>query len=129
MLNNEILAIGTYFINEETGTEESRRFTFEFSRKKFDEDCYRDFWSKHEDKLKVFEQEKVKTTIADFASYLDELDKKYDDLVIISDNPQFDIGFINYYFNKYLNRKPMSYKNNGTDYRLIVDQVIIISLF
>jgi hypothetical protein len=118
---NEIIAIGTCYINSENESIiEIKRFTFDYSDEKFNEQTYAEFWQHHQDKLAVFKNDK-KSTINHFADYVDTLQTNEKDLIIISDNPQFDIGFINYYYETILKRKPLCYTKNGK-YQLIVDQ-------
>jgi DNA polymerase III epsilon subunit-like protein len=79
----------------------------------YDEDTHKNFWSRHLDILEELQKEQVdaKTGMEQFIKDIDEYDSKYK-LIIISDNVSFDIGFVNYYLAKYLNRKPLSYKLN-----------------
>lgn len=85
----------------------------------FDKQCYDEFWINHLEKLKIFKnsaldpQEGIK-------QFTDTLDSFGNELIIISDNPSFDIGFINYYICKYSNRKPLNYDNHN-NYRPIYD--------
>ena len=71
------------------------------------------------------------STIADFANYVDDLDKQFDNLTILSDNPSYDISFINYVYDVELNRKPILYvatqffnsvEKHNNKYRIVIDQ-------
>ncbi len=53
-----------------------------------------------------------KDMITLFAKILDDADSKYD-LKIITDNPSYDVVYIDFYFAKYLNRHPMAYRFDG----------------
>lgn len=112
-----LIAIGTCLVT--SNTVEKRRFTFEFDVNDFEERCYREFWSKHLDTLEVLKHD-TKTTIKDFAEYVDQLDREFPSLIILTDNAAYDIGFINYYYAKSLGRKPLQYKADG-QYRVITD--------
>lgn len=119
MTRHPLVAIGVH-LRLIDGTTSKRIFRFAFDIKDFEPRCIEEFWSKNMDKL-----EKLKSlplsTIADFAAYIDELDTLYPNLIILSDNPAYDIGFINYLYDRDLNRKPLQYRANGK-YRIIVDQ-------
>jgi hypothetical protein len=117
---NEIVSIG-YCVGDTKGkVEQKGRIDFEVSTK-FEKRCYDEFWKDHMDKYKVLQHDVLDPgkAIKSFVNLIDELDSKYD-LRIISDNPSFDIMWINYYYNQYLGRRPLCYKNN-TSYRPIYD--------
>jgi hypothetical protein len=91
----------------------------------FDKDTKSNFWDKNKELLDKFllESKDTMSQISLFAHKLDEWDTKYD-LHIVSDNPVFDVAWIDYYFDKYLDRKPLSYKlnmSNRENYRSIFD--------
>lgn len=54
-----------------------------------------------------------------FAEKIDELDEEYD-VMLLSDNPSFDISEINNYYRQFLKRKPINYTKSGV-YRMPVD--------
>ena len=113
-----LVAIGICFWNN--GLKEKKLFRFEFDYSKFEPRCVEEFWSKNMDKLEKFRSLPI-SNIKEFADYVDKLDEKYPNLTILSDNPAYDIGFINYLYDTQLNRKPLQYKYDGK-YRIIVDQ-------
>ena len=119
-----LIAIGVDFRlvepSRQLGSNNKRIFRFPFDIKDFEPRCMEEFWSKNMDKLEKLKALPI-STIADFAQYVDELDAKYPDLVIMADNPTFDVGFINYLYDRDLNRKPLQYRADGK-YRIIVDQ-------
>jgi hypothetical protein len=115
-----LVAIGTCFLTP-CKRIVKKRFVLDFDKSKFEQRCTEQYWNKYPDLLKEF-TDSVKSSIKDFANYLDELDTKYPDLIILSDNPAFDINFINYYFETFLNRLPISYRLNlDNDYRVVTD--------
>jgi len=118
MTKNPLIAIGTCLLNED-GSKEKKRFTFNFKIEDFEPDCVERFWSKNMEVLNTFKNDS-KSTLQDFANYIDELDKIYPSLVIICTNPAYDIGFINHLYDKELNRLPLMNKYNGK-YRFITD--------
>lgn len=114
-----LIAIGTC-VRDVTGYKEKRIFRLPFHEALFDIDCVREFWSKHQDILDKITALPV-STIQDVANYIDSVDKAHSDLAIVSDNPAYDIGFINHYYDVQLNRKPLQYRYDGK-YRIIVDK-------
>jgi hypothetical protein len=87
----------------------------------FEERCVKEFWSKYPDVLKTIQTDAVgpHVGIRAFVDFVYDLEEQYD-LIIISDNPVFDIGFLNYYMAKYLKVRPLSYTSTGS-YRPIFD--------
>jgi DNA polymerase III alpha subunit (gram-positive type) len=95
------------------------RFTFPFSITDFEPRCKK-FWDANLDVLAELQKDKH-SSISEFAEFLDEIDALYPDLTIITDNPTFDVGFINHHFEKTLDRNPISYRlNSDNDYRCIL---------
>ena len=112
IIKNEIIAIG-YCLGDNYGNIlYKKRINIKYTQP-FDKICYKNFWSKHQDKLKILQNDAVKPdeAISEFIKDVDAAFAEYD-LKIISDNPSFDVGFINYYLALYLDRKPINYKFN-----------------
>lgn len=89
----------------------------------FDQFTFDNFWKNHRTKLSTFTTtgRNHVTAISDFATVIDTFDGEYD-LRIITDNPAFDMGFINYAFDIHLNRLPITYLlNDQRYYRPIFD--------
>lgn len=88
----------------------------------FNERCWTTFWNFQQDILKELQQNTVtpELGIREFSNDLHIFEQLYN-LKIVSDNPVFDIGFINYYLDKYLNDKPMYYTRDGLTYRTVYD--------
>lgn len=99
-----------------------KRVSLDLEGKSFDKSCYDQFWIKNLDLLETLKKEAVpiKEGLQKFISDFDSLNEKYE-LIPISDNPSYDIGFINYYLDFYLDRLPLNYVNGGDDYRPIFD--------
>ena len=79
------------------------------------------FWYKH---ISILELLKVNQIAPEEAmkEFIQDIDK-YDlmgKLIIISDNITFDIGFLNYYLAKYLDRHPLTYRL-GKEFRPVYD--------
>jgi DNA polymerase III epsilon subunit-like protein len=79
------------------------------------------FWQKHFVILDLLKnnQKLPKDGIAEFITDIDLYDSQYK-LIIISDNITFDLGFLNYYLAKYLDRLPLTYRL-GKDFRPVYD--------
>jgi DNA polymerase III epsilon subunit-like protein len=122
LIHNAMIAIGFCLGDPLGNVIEKGRFCFAMEKHHvYEKRALTEFWDHHKDILEIITKEArpIESEIKRFADILDGFDKKYD-LRIITDNPQFDVGFINYYFAKYLNRNPISYKF-GTIYRPIYD--------
>jgi hypothetical protein len=89
-----LVAVGTCFYGP-FGLKEKRLFVFAFDVRDFEPRCVSEFWSKHPDKLQFFQDYPTKSTLQDFVDYVDALDTKYANLTLVTDNPAFDIGFLN----------------------------------
>ena len=76
----------------------------------FDKDTYDNFWKKNLNVLEKIKKDAInpKDAMIEFMKIINNLDSNYQ-LIIISDCVSFDIGFINYYLAKYLDRKPLTY--------------------
>jgi hypothetical protein len=96
MLSHPLIAIGTCLVLPD-GHKEKRTFRLAFDERDFEKRCVDEFWSKHPDKLEKL-RALPESNIAQFANYVDSLDAKYPDLVLVSDNPSFDVCFINYHY-------------------------------
>lgn len=121
LVENGIISIGYCLGDLDGNVLKKGRFGFDLEDKTFEERCYTQFWANNLEILKTLKSEAkpIKEQLLNFIKLVDEFDEKYD-LRIISDNKDFDLGFINYYLAKYLNRNPLNYKL-GTHYRNTYD--------
>jgi len=87
----------------------------------YDKDTYDNFWIKNLDILNEIKKRplKPKVAVGELMKIIDYLDENFQ-LIIISDCVSFDVGFINYYLAKYLDRKPLTYNYKG-DFRPVYD--------
>jgi hypothetical protein len=123
-LFNGILSIGYCLGDFEGNVLEKKRIDLKLDvDQTLDSQCFANFWSKPGPAkvLKTIQKNPVSSFqgIKFFVSRLDQFDKHYD-LQIITDNPSFDLYFLNFYISKYLNRRPLNYKF-GKSYRRITD--------
>lgn len=124
VLQNGILAIGMCLGTVHGRVLDKHRIDVKLDMNRvFDTQCMEDFWNKTGPKqvLDVIRQHPLspKAAIEEFVRRVDSYDTMYD-LIIISDNPTFDLYFLNYYVEYYLQRKPLNYKF-GEHYRKLVD--------
>jgi len=92
---------------------DTRCFNFEFKDDKTTQ-TYQTFWSKHPEQYeKLLASEK--NVWSDFGKFLDEMYilslKNNAELVLVSDNPAFDLSFIDHHLTHYLNRQSIRYTN------------------
>jgi len=117
----DLLGLGISVIDENKEELEHQLFPCYFPKQtKFEEKCWDEFWSKHEDKLKLLEykgnkrkEERLKEVITAFQNIrrhweltASELKNNYN---IVSDNNVFDGGIINHYIIKYTKDMPLPY--------------------
>jgi hypothetical protein len=124
VIQNGILAIGICLADIVGNTLFKKRIDVQLdSIHSFDPVCVENFWLKPgpQKVLKVIQANPIpaEDAIKSFIDFVDECDSKYR-LEIISDNPTFDFYFLNFYLDKYLQRKPLNYKF-GHIYRTLTD--------
>ena len=125
VLKNGIIAIG-YCVGDEFGNvvQKSRIHLNLESDHVFDVHCQESFWNilKNKHLLKIFKKNSLHPcdAIYKFIEILDNLDREHS-VTIISDNPSFDISFINFYVSKYMERRPISFKFGKECYRPVLD--------
>lgn len=122
MINNGIISIGYCFGTLNGKIVESNRINLELPAEcSFEELCWKEFWVFHKETLTLLQKDTVSATVGinTFVDILDSYDKEHG-VTIITDNPSFDIGFLNYYICKYTKRLPLNYDVNKK-YRSIID--------
>lgn len=91
-----------------------------FDNQGIEQRCFDEFWSKQPPEVWTSLRKDLVTpyTFAkEFRTLLDDWEK-LGDLYLLSDNPTFDAGFINYYLDHF-NFDSMQYKSDGRGYRLV----------
>ena len=122
LIKNGILSIGVCAGSVTGSILVKKRFDLNLDEgQEYDRDCYDNFWKKNMNVLEEIKKNAIYPRVAmtKFMKVIDELDEKYQ-LIIISDCITFDIGFINYYLSKYLDRKPLTYNIKG-NFRPVYD--------
>lgn len=84
--------------------------------------CWETFWK---DRLHIIEELKkdsvsLKEGLRQFIQIIDLCDDLYE-VVILTDNPSFDLQWINYHLDVLMGRKPIAYVKGGTTYRPTFD--------
>jgi 3' exoribonuclease, RNase T-like len=117
-----ILAVGLVIGNQNGDIIFKKQWNLEklFETQDFELRCIDEFWSKQpKELLESLMQNQV--SAKQFAQEFRELLNKYENgLYILSDNPTFDAGFINYYLDHF-GLDSMQYGSNGKSYRIIHD--------
>lgn len=108
-IKNHIMAIGYVFLDSDGNVLMKKRISLEFDDTTFTYQCFK-FWSRgnNMDKVKQFKKDAVdvKSGLWEFVNDLNAFNL-YCNTIIVSDNPLFDIGFINYYLEKYIEHEPI----------------------
>ena len=122
LIKNGILSIGICAGSVTGAILVKQRFDLKLDEgQEYDKECYDNFWKKNLNVLEEIKKNAVppEEAMTKFMKIIDSLDEKYQ-LIIISDCATFDIGFINYYLSKYLDRKPLTYNIKG-EFRPVYD--------
>jgi hypothetical protein len=122
---NSLRVIGLCAINQSTG-----QVLFKFRvclspipGREMEQRYKEDFWDKHPEILDQINKESVDPHegILKFSRILDGLDETHQ-TVLVTDNPTFDMAWINYYVDIFLGRLPIYYKHNDPkQWRAIYD--------
>jgi hypothetical protein len=119
---HSLLAIGICLGDDKGNVIEKKTWCFKGDC--FELRCFNEFWSKYKDLLNTIMTKAIdiKEGLFDFMLYMESLESRYSNkLLILSDNPNFDIGQIDYYIYKHLDRhQPLRYTKSG-GYRSISD--------
>lgn len=92
----------------------------------FDPKCWDDFWSKQPDAYSFVTSHASNPTVvmAELSDFISMVETSYPQCFIVSDNPSFDIAWINSYLSRYTKRPPINYHTNGK-YRMIWDSASV----
>jgi len=111
-----IMAIGVCVgsANEEKVLEKTRYDIKALPDQTMEKRCWDQFWSKHQDIFDTItaDAQDAKTQIVAFRALLDKWHKNSDSVYIVSDNPGFDFGMINYYLD-YFALPTLNYGHDG----------------
>ena len=121
-----IIAIGWCVGNMEGKILEKKRVSLKIPfNKGFEVRCLEQYWKKDKTQmlqLATFTTEAVdpETAMKTFIERVRFYDNDYD-VSIVTDNPSYDIMWINYYLDVYLNHMPLNYYSDQASYRGITD--------
>jgi DNA polymerase III epsilon subunit-like protein len=122
ILKNAIVSIGAVaYANSEMKVQQWNMIIPE--TKTWEDRCVEQFWSKQSDELRKnlsLNAQDPHTAMSSFVEFLTLYENMDDDVRIITDNPAFDIAFLNVYLSVYTSRMPMSYTHTGR-YRPVYD--------
>lgn len=92
-----------------------------FEHQTYEQRCLDEFWNKQGDLRTVLERDAIdaRAFAHEFRAKLDDLERNFA-LYLVSDNPTFDAGFINYYLDHF-GLDSMQYGADGKSYRAVHD--------
>lgn len=110
---NELIAVGYVFGDANGNINEKGRIEFKVETE-FEPRCYEEFWKTRMELYNELQKNALpaKEATALLASIIDEHEKK-NPIRPITDFAAFDTNWINFYFAKYLDRKPLHYTHDG----------------
>ena len=121
ILRNGILSIGIC-VGTHKGVLEKKRIDIKLSDDRvYDQQCMQQFWHYHPTLHQNIQKDAVVPHIGmqAFVNFICKYESRYH-VKIVTDNPSFDVYFINYYLEKYTNSLPLTYTLDGK-YRPIYD--------
>ena len=88
----------------------------------YEEKCLQEFWLKNKEAYGFIQTNAFppKVAMEAFYAFLKQVETQYPDLLLVSDNPSFDISWLNFYLNQYTNRLPLNYSADKK-YRMVWD--------
>jgi hypothetical protein len=120
MIKNGILSVGVVVGDENGEILHTQQWNVdELGGQEFEQRCLDEFWNKQpKELLESFSKNTVPAVL--FAQEFRCLLNKFDNAYILSDNPTFDAGYINYYLD-YYGFDSMQFKSDGKSYRVVHD--------
>jgi len=120
---NGIIAIGYCVGTLDGQVLEKKRISMSLLKRVFEPRCWNEYWvkPKQAEQLKEFQKYEVHPFVAmtQFISAVDRYEDKYD-VTILTDNPAYDIAWLNMYLDLYLGRLALAYTKNQV-YRGVKD--------
>jgi hypothetical protein len=88
----------------------------------FEQRCLEEFWLKNPLAYEFVQKNALppKAAMDAFCQFLQKVEESYPDLMVVSDNPSFDIAWLNFYLDLYTTRFPLNYSIQN-EYRFIWD--------
>ena len=132
-IRHPVIAVGVCLGDEDGLIIEKKRWTFQVQWPDdlknpshygdFEPRCWEEFWSKQKPELIAELKQDAKPQKEgwnDFVKWVDELEKKYSKIVLLSDNPGYDLGAIDVNLERYTERMPLRYASTTGDYRSLI---------
>ncbi|MCP3658846.1 MAG: hypothetical protein GY830_00420 [Bacteroidetes bacterium] len=113
---NGLLSIGCSIKDENVQEVDNFQINIDLPEdREYEEDCLNHFWLRHPAAFEFIKSNTVSPEIAmnKFWEFIARAEKNYPRLIIVSDNPTFDIAWINLYLSLYTDRKPLNYAENN----------------
>ena len=117
---NAMVALGMKLLDDEMNELDHCSVCLKEDGREREQRCMDEFWANHEARFKEICEKAVDPQIAMgiVVDWLVDVEKKYDgQLVLVTDNPGFDVAWINYYLSMYTKRPTLYYglskKTNG----------------
>ena len=118
---HHIIAIGYYACRLDGHPLMKKRVAFAGPHN-FEQRCTETFWKPNQSLYETLMAGAVDVIVGmqTFLRDLDQLDSMYT-VAIVSDNPSFDVAWINNYIDRLFQRRPLNYIHGGTGYRSVYD--------
>ncbi len=123
LTQNGIVSVGSSLQDENSNELKSFQVNLALpENRSYEESCLKNFWLKNLEAYEFVSKNALppKEAMTQFYNYLESIEKEYPELIIISDNPTFDIAWLNLYLAEYTDRLPLNYSAKK-EYRMIWD--------
>lgn len=126
-LKNGTLSIGASLQDSDSIEKDFFQFNLLLDQHSYDKECKETFWDKFTKAQKFIETNALhpKKAMQNFAAFLSKIDIQYSKVIMISDNPSFDIAWLHYYLSIYTDAKSLRYSSVDNTYRMVWDSVSV----
>ncbi len=136
MVKHPLVAIGVCLATLDKGVIEKRTWCMQpEAHQEPEKRCMDEFWSKHADVLERIQKhaKPLGEQMLDFNAWLLSVEKRFPAsegyrIVVLSDNPSFDVGHIDYWLETKCGAPPLHYSRDGTRYNSIVNPDDMLSM-
>jgi hypothetical protein len=119
---NGIVSIGASILDAFSNEKDSFQINLSLPEgKEYEENCLNEFWLKNIQAYNFVQTNATNPKIAmqEFVNFIDNAER-FENLKIVSDNPSFDIAWLNHYILEFTERVPLGYTASN-EYRIIWD--------
>jgi 3'-5' exoribonuclease-like protein len=120
---NGLLSIGASLQDQDSNELESFQVNVALPQdRNYEQRTLEEFWLKNPTAYEFVQQNPLlpKEAMDAFCEFLQRVEEAYPQLMVVSDNPSFDIAWLNLYLNLYTMRLPLNYSAQN-EYRFIWD--------